>query len=477
LSSFINRHKGLRLGTKIILLILPILLTSLFINEYVSRNIFSETLTRSGQKFASYKADQLEKYTLGQWQVLLQNEFYNQERYRNAAIESVKNYILNLTNNSDELVFSVNILGEIIIPDIEIKPIDSEISTLQEFYQNKSTGWISVSLQNEIWVGHTFHFAPFQWQFFLLERESYFYRELDRIAFFGNLVIFLLILISTILISFFVNYILRPLSRVTTGIRQITISRKLDQKVQIEYSDEIGELAHEFNLMTSTLENMYNKLKGVALSEAVARKEVDIREMETLITLSSAAEHKDPETGAHTLRVGEYARMIARHMNKGEDIQKLLLYAAPLHDIGKLGIPDNILLKPGKLTVEEFDIMKSHAEIGYNILIKSRSVFLREGANIALFHHERYDGTGYPKGLKGEKIPLSGRIVCIVDVFDALVSYRPYKLPWSFDQAAEHLRSEKGKQFDPVIVDLFLDNFNEIQDIFNTHQDNLGQNV
>ena len=94
-----------------------------------------------------------------------------------------------------------------------------------------------------------------------------------------------------------------------------------------------------------------------------------------------------------------------------------------------------------------------------------------------LYHHEKHDGTGYPFGLKGDDIPLSGRIVCVVDVFDALVSYRPYKLPWSFDQAAEHLRSEKGKQFDPVIVDVFLDNFNEIQDIFNTHQDQLDLNV
>ena len=223
--------------------------------------------------------------------------------------------------------------------------------------------------------------------------------------------------------------------------------------------------------MTLTLDQMYSRIRDIAISEAVARKEVTIREMETLGTLSSAAEYKDPETGAHTERVGEYAKMVARVMGKDEETQYILRYAAPLHDIGKIGIADIILLKPGKLNDTEFDVMKTHAEIGYNILKKSRSIYLKEGAEIAYSHHEKFNGKGYPRGLSGKDIPLGGRIVAVVDVFDALVSDRPYKKSWSFEKAAELLVREKGKHFDPEIVDLFLNNFEEVQEIFRTHQD------
>jgi len=466
-----DRKWSLGLQTKLLLLIFPILISSLFISDIISRKIFYNSMTLSGQKFALYKADQLEKYSSGQWQILVQNEFFDRDIYWNAAKDSISSYLEDLISSEDEIIFSIDKKGNVAISSglTELSPVEQ--NSLSGYFSEQTEGWIEVYLSGEVWIGHSFYFSPFQWQYFLLEREASFYSEIDRITFIENTIILILSLIAVLLVLIFVHYLLRPLKRVTTGIRYISNSRKFDRKVDVEFPDEIGELAHEFNIMTSSMDQMYERLRDVALSEAMARKEVTIREMETLETLSSAAEYKDPETGAHTQRVGEYARMVGRLLGGDDDSLNILRYAAPLHDIGKIGIGDRILLKPGKLDEDEFTIMKTHAEIGYNILKNSRSKYLREGADIAYSHHERFNGGGYPRGLSGEDIPLGGRIVCVVDVFDALVSLRPYKQPWSFDKAAQLLLSEKGKQFDPEIVDLFLKNFSEVQDIFRAHQD------
>jgi response regulator RpfG family c-di-GMP phosphodiesterase len=195
------------------------------------------------------------------------------------------------------------------------------------------------------------------------------------------------------------------------------------------------------------------------------------REFETLIVLGNAAEHKDPETGNHVSRVAHYSRMLALLLGQNEEQQEIILNASPLHDVGKIGIPDSILLKPGKLKPEEWIIMKTHSSIGYEILKNTDSTFLKAGAIIAKAHHENYDGSGYPDGLKGEEIHLFGRIVAIADVFDALMTKRPYKDPWPFDKAVELVRKKRGKQFDPKIVDLFLNNINRVKKISNIFRD------
>ncbi len=177
---------------------------------------------------------------------------------------------------------------------------------------------------------------------------------------------------------------------------------------------------------------------------------------ETIICLANAAEHRDPETGAHIQRMSHYAHHIARCMGLSEEQQELLLTAAPMHDIGKVAIPDLILLKPGKLDDEEFAVMRQHAVIGYRVLSASSSPLLRAAADIAHAHHEKYDGSGYPQGLAGEAIPLFGRIVAVADVFDALTSERPYKPAWSIERARQMLIDGKGKHFDPACVDAFL---------------------
>lgn len=202
-----------------------------------------------------------------------------------------------------------------------------------------------------------------------------------------------------------------------------------------------------------------------------ATKELIKREQETLSILGKAAEFKDPETGAHVNRVAYYSKMLANEYGLSSKEQDLIFYAAPFHDLGKVGIEDKILLKPGRLDNEEFTKMKHHALIGYEILKDSNSEYLQAGATIALSHHERYDGSGYPNGLSKDDIHIFGRIVAIADVFDALTSERPYKEAWSFDKAVQFLKDEKGKHFDPKIVDIFINNLHKIKQIQNDFKD------
>lgn len=172
--------------------------------------------------------------------------------------------------------------------------------------------------------------------------------------------------------------------------------------------------------------------------------------------LGLAAEYKDNETGLHVIRMSHYSRVLALAAGFSEQAADDLLNAAPMHDVGKIGIPDAILQKNGKLDDAEWQVMRSHAQIGADIIGEHPSGLLQMARSIALTHHEKWDGTGYPNGLKGEDIPLTGRVVAIADVFDALTSVRPYKAAWSVEEALELLRRESGKHFDPQLVELFL---------------------
>jgi response regulator RpfG family c-di-GMP phosphodiesterase len=186
------------------------------------------------------------------------------------------------------------------------------------------------------------------------------------------------------------------------------------------------------------------------------------RELETILRLARAAEYRDPETGLHILRMAQYSVMIARHLGWTRQPLDYLLHAAPMHDVGKVGTPDQILLKPGKLTAEEFETMKEHAMIGWLILRDSSSPILQLAAEIAYTHHEKVNGSGYPRGLVGEDIPEVGRIVAVADVFDALTSVRPYKPAWSMEKAVAMLVEGRGSHFDPRCVDVFVGDLDEI---------------
>ncbi|WP_317205736.1 two-component system response regulator [Janthinobacterium sp.] len=172
--------------------------------------------------------------------------------------------------------------------------------------------------------------------------------------------------------------------------------------------------------------------------------------------LGLAAEYKDNETGLHVIRMSHYARLLGVAAGMDEDEADELLHAAPMHDVGKIGIPDRILQKPGKLDAEEWAVMQTHATIGGEIIGEHQHGLLALAREIALSHHEKWDGSGYPKGLAGEAIPLAARIVAVADVFDALTSVRPYKTAWTVEAAAEFLREQRGRHFDAALVDLFL---------------------
>jgi response regulator RpfG family c-di-GMP phosphodiesterase len=181
-----------------------------------------------------------------------------------------------------------------------------------------------------------------------------------------------------------------------------------------------------------------------------------LRERDLIMRLSRAAEFRDPETGGHIQRMAHYAASIARHLGEPEEYAQALLTAAPMHDVGKLGTPDYILLKSGRLDAVEQVEMRRHAEIGGRILADTDSPLLRLACEIAETHHEKFDGSGYPHGLKGEEIPLGGRIVAVADVFDALNSNRPYKKAWSMDDSRAYIEEHSGRHFDPRCVQAFL---------------------
>ncbi|MGJ8692627.1 MAG: HD domain-containing phosphohydrolase [Thalassotalea sp.] len=181
--------------------------------------------------------------------------------------------------------------------------------------------------------------------------------------------------------------------------------------------------------------------------------------------LGRASEYKDNETGMHVMRMSHYSKIIALAYGYSPEEADTLFHAAPMHDIGKIGIPDRIMLKPGKLTDEEFAEMKKHPEIGSEILGDADSYLIALAKSVAMTHHEKWDGSGYPKQLKGNEIPIEGRIVALADVFDALTSVRPYKDAWTVDKAVDFIQEQKGKHFDPELVDLFTKQLNNILEI------------
>lgn len=216
-----------------------------------------------------------------------------------------------------------------------------------------------------------------------------------------------------------------------------------------------------------------------ALGEATERLErlqedLRVAREETILRLARAAEFRDDETAAHLQRMSHYCYLIGQKKGLDEYTCEMLRIASPMHDVGKIGIPDHILLKPGRLTPDEYSIMKQHAEIGYQILSGSQSPLVELAANIAHTHHEKWDGSGYPRGLRGESIPVEGRIAAVADVFDALTSERPYKKAWPLEDAVALLQRGRAAHFDPELVDLFLGSMDEVLEIKHEFKDHHG---
>ncbi|MDD5773152.1 MAG: HD domain-containing protein [bacterium] len=235
--------------------------------------------------------------------------------------------------------------------------------------------------------------------------------------------------------------------------------------------DKAGNIIPFSGAMAEELICSLGSQAAVAIKNAQLTKDLKAAYLDTIYCLSEAAESKDKDTGMHIQRVSNYSVALGKKLGLAERELELILYASPMHDIGKVGIPDAVLLKPGKLDVEERKIIEQHTVIGGNILSKAKGPFSKISKEIALTHHEKFDGTGYPNKLIGEEIPLSGRIVALADVFDALINKRCYKSAMSCDDVIEIIKKESGKHFDPKIVTAFFDSYKEIIEIFEKNKD------
>ncbi len=224
----------------------------------------------------------------------------------------------------------------------------------------------------------------------------------------------------------------------------------------LQLQDQNAHLETRVALRTKELSDSYDNLIAVNAQLQQSKREVEASQFEVLQRLAQAAELRDDDTGQHTQRVGKLAALLAQRLELEASHIEMIRCAAPLHDVGKIGVSDTILLKPGRLTPEEFQVMKTHARIGAALMENGHSPLMRTAELIALTHHERFDGGGYPNGLKGEEIPLEGRILAVVDVFDALTHERPYKRAWPLQAALAEIEKGRGTQFDPRVTDTFL---------------------
>lgn len=251
-------------------------------------------------------------------------------------------------------------------------------------------------------------------------------------------------------------------------------------KVMIDVANALRrrKLELENRLHRENLEDVV-RTRTMALQQALewlerSEKELRLSREETIQRLAIAAEYRDGATAQHIQRMSHYCELLARKYGLPAERCDLIRTASPMHDIGKIGTPDHVLLKPGKFTPEEFDVISQHAEIGYRILSGSDAEILKVAASIAWTHHERWDGNGYPRKLKGEDIPIEGRIAAIADAFDALTTQRVYKPAFTLDYAVELMNKHRGTHFDPELLDIFFASRDDIQRIYDQYGDPLS---
>lgn len=304
------------------------------------------------------------------------------------------------------------------------------------------------------------------WKVVAIYSKDFLYQKANVIKFLIYKIIGI-IQIAIIIISLYVSKkindpilsITNHLKIITSGNFETRVPEKLKQR-----KDEIGFLSKSVETMQKNISKLISDITDL-------NEEIMETQKELVITLGEIAETRSLETGVHIKRVAEYTYFLARKLGIQEDEARTIQLASTLHDIGKIGIPDKILNKPGKLTEEEFQIIQTHAAIGYNMLKRSHRSILKAAAIIARGHHEKFDGTGYPRKLIGKDIDFYARLVAVVDVFDALGTPRIYKAAWPIEQILDYMREQRGKHFDPEIVDIFLENIDSIMEIRNRFSD------
>lgn len=261
---------------------------------------------------------------------------------------------------------------------------------------------------------------------------------------------------------FIATHLIRPIITLSNTAKKITLTHDYTQQVHIKRDDEVGELSHAFNTMIGGMDQALNEITDL-------NQEIEETQREVVFTMGAIGESRSKETGNHVKRVAEYSKLLALYCGLSEEEAEMLKQASPMHDIGKVAIPDAVLNKPGRFDEEERRIMDTHAALGYEMLKHSHRPLLQAAAIVAHEHHEKWDGTGYPRGLVAEAIHIYGRITALADVFDALGSERIYKKAWDDERIFSLFREERGKHFDPQLIDIFFDHLEEffaIREVF-----------
>jgi response regulator RpfG family c-di-GMP phosphodiesterase len=451
--------KGIRIRLRTYLMILPLVIVVLSLMGVFATLLTREALTRLANRHMAYKAEQLRDFFFSEWNVLSGLGLDKNPDFRPAMEKSFRSYAFSLLRSQTELIVVFDTQGYTLM-EISLQEPSRETEGPDTLRTDKlSGGWFSENLLGKSRVGVAFDLAPVGWKVAVTELESAFFSDVSNIERSYALALVIAVVIVAILLTVYIGYIVRPVERLTRTIEKITKTYDLTQVAEIEFSDEIGTLARVFNTMLSTLHAERRQMKETTHAEREARHTAAQREEEALFLLGRISDFRDEETGRHLHRIGALSALFSALLGQTEEQQRLMMYSAPLHDIGKIGIPDAILHKPSKLNTDEFETIKQHTTLGYELLKNAKGAILVEGAGIALTHHENWDGSGYPAGLKGEDIPLSGRIVAISDTIDTLLSVRTYKEAWDYERVIDHLVEQRGKQFDPRLVDLFRENF------------------
>jgi response regulator RpfG family c-di-GMP phosphodiesterase len=446
--------ESLRLKTY--LTILPVIVATVIVSGGLTFLESRTALTKLANRHLAYKAEQLRDYINNEWDIVESLGLAGKEEYRSAQEASFRSYAYSLLRSDTEQILVLDSGGDVAY---RIGAHATESGGARVLPLRLPAGWFSQELFGEDRVGIAFAFEPFGWTIAISDLRSQFFSDVDGILRKNILILIAALLCALLLCAAYLRYIIGPLERLTGAISRIASTGDLSLRAPEESRDEIGTLARRFNGMVGTLEAQNLRLSDANRAEREAHETAVQREIETLFLLGRISDYNDEKTGAHLTRIGSLSSLFALLLGQGEGDQELIRNSSPLHDIGKIAIPEAIIQKPGKLTPEEFEIIKGHTTIGYDLLKDSKSRFLAEGAMIAYTHHERWDGSGYPKGQAGVTIPLSGRIVSIVDVFDALISDRPYKQAWSKEDALAYILEQKGKYFDPELVELFRAHF------------------
>ncbi len=476
--TIMDKKRILALSARLLLFIIPVIVGSLLISGILTGLYAERGVTKAMSRLMIYKAEDLIRHASSQWNLLLENELNEDLAYRESLRRSIRSYAITMLREDGEWILAVDEDFNVVFSVGASADDDSiQVSLEENLPAESGVIWIDGPFGGEHRVGYGFVLPSLGWTVYITDLRISYFGDLSFVR--SNYIFMMLFttIVSSLFIIFYVRRSMRPLKTVIKDMHGIVIKRDFQKRVIPIQNDEVGELAREFNLMSDYLDRAMNRLKDIAHSEAEARIEIRNRERETLDVLSRVSILRDLETARHTSRVGMYASLLSELQEDSQDEVDLMRWAVPLHDIGKLGISDTILLKKDSLDVVERSVMESHVFIGHEILKNSESAILKAGADIVLSHHERWDGSGYPNGLKGTDIPVRGRITGLVDVFDALLTERSYKKAWSLEQTIEWIVERKGADFDPELVDLFIGAVDRVQLILDEYGDDSAEDI